>query len=109
MDFSKSLDKIGVREMGLKSGQVVGRASLATGVMELHFHWDGTKDSWTDRLKRIDIGLAKDGAESLRNQDGKASRPGDVGFNSSNILKTKFSEKIGLGLVLTVCFLAGSI
>jgi len=52
ISISMSLNKIGVTEIGPYSWQLWGFTTLAAGVMELVFHWEGAMESCIDKLKR---------------------------------------------------------
>ena len=75
-------------DIGLKSAQPIGLATLATGVIMLHFHCLGTTDIRMEMLYSSVRGAARAGAEIRKNHDGIRSSPGDVGLSLSRILKT---------------------
>ena len=62
--------------------------------MRTDFHCVGTVDLSSEMLKRCVRGKVMAGAASLINQSGNPSRPIDVGFILSSILKTLHSVNI---------------
>lgn len=62
--------------------------------MRTDFHCVGTVDLSSEMLKRCVRGKVMAGAASLINQSGNPSRPIDVGFILSSILKTLYSVNI---------------
>ena len=83
---------MGVREIGRKSEGRRGGETLGIGLIREVFHWLGTVEEARDLLKRMVRILEKRGAESLRNQEGRESGPGDVALSVSRELKIDCSE-----------------
>ena len=74
------MDKIGVREIGLKSTGASGTEIFGIGTMSACFHCTGTIDEFIDILKRVETGSAIIGADNFRNQAGRSSKPTAVGL-----------------------------
>ena len=102
-----SLDRTGVMEIGLKSEGDIGEEIFLIGIMHEDFHCEGTIDCDNDLFRMKVNGSVNTGADSLKNQDGKPSRPVAVGLRLSSRVKTLNSE-IGSSLEIeSICFMLG--
>jgi len=77
----------GVIDIGRKSARALGCVTFGTGLIYACFHCCGTVELAMDILKSCASGLEKIGAPSLRDHDGKESRPVAVGRRRSSALK----------------------
>jgi len=80
MYFSNECDKIGVTDIGLKSGGLTGLEVLGMGAITADFHCRGTMPSANDCLNNSASGAARIGAAMRRNHTGNPSIPAAVGL-----------------------------
>jgi len=105
--LSKALVRTGVIDIGLKSECWIGAVTFGTGRFQACFHWRGTVEVESDRLKSWVMGEQKIGAATRRNHEGMPSSSVAVEQSISKILKTRHSEMKSLLGCITVCLMRG--
>lgn len=70
--------------------------------MQADFHCVGTHDDDNESLSSDARGLTRTGADSVRNQAGKLSRPVAVCFKWSRFWKTLYSVKVTVSGLIDV-------
>ena len=91
---SRTRERTSVTEIGRKSDGMNGTYIFATGRIGRRFHGFGTTKDDNDKIIKLAIGAAKNGAPTHKNHDGILSRQDAVCFIISSILNMCHSVRI---------------